>query len=314
MTTNTPDDGVSRRNLFLGIGAAAGAGAVLAGLPGSAHAATVAMPAGAPRPEVLGAAISGLTYVPFDALAFFTDSDAGISGRYHDNTSGTGHINPPGYISVSLPLPVGSVIRQINVAFQGQPIVEISRRTLSAPPIPTVAQFAQHSLEAGGGAKSQTINLNGSGMFAPVVIEAGYTYALRFFLSAGGSVYGATIGYEAPTQTFTPFTGSTPRVLDTRTTGGKLQPNEERVVNLGFAGARTAVFNLAITETEGIGGFVAAFRADIAWPGNASINWSGPGINLSNGVIAALDPNGAIKIRGGANATHVVIDRIGFFV
>jgi hypothetical protein len=74
------------------------------------------------------------------------------------------------------------------------------------------------------------------------------------------------------------------------------------------------VFNLAVTDTDPPGGFVACFKADVAWPNNASINWSGAGAILSNGVICQVDAAGAIKIRGGANPTHVVIDRIGYLV
>jgi hypothetical protein len=75
------------------------------------------------------------------------------------------------------------------------------------------------------------------------------------------------------------------------------------------------VLNLTVTETEGAsGGFVAVFRAGIPWPENSSINWSGPNQNVANGVITALDDAGQITIRGGANRTHVVIDRIGWLV
>jgi hypothetical protein len=74
------------------------------------------------------------------------------------------------------------------------------------------------------------------------------------------------------------------------------------------------VLNLTVTETEGAGGFVAVFPANVAWPGNSSINWSGPDQNVANGVITAMDPSGRIKIRGGAASTQVVIDRIGWFI
>jgi serine protease len=104
-----------------------------------------------------------------------------------------------------------------------------------------------------------------------------------------------------------------PRVLDTRVTGGKLQNNEERVVATGVpAGALAAVINLTVTETEQ-GGFVAVFPADSTWPGNSSINWSSSGQNLANSVITATDATGHIRVRGGVNPAHVVIDTQGFF-
>ena len=125
---------------------------------------------------------------------------------------------------------------------------------------------------------------------------------------------GVTVGYTPPTSSFIPFSGGDPRVLDTRITGGKFAASEERTLALGFPGARSAVINLTVTETEGNGGFVALFPAGIAWPGNSSINWFGANQNLAAGNVVAMNAAGAITIRAGANATHVVIDRIGWLI
>ena len=84
-------------------------------------------------------------------------------------------------------------------------------------------------------------------------------------------------------------------------------------MNLEIPGARTAVINLTVTGTV-TAGFVAVFPANIAWPNNSSINWSSSNQNLANSVITAVDGSGQIKIRGGANPTHVVIDRIGYMI
>jgi hypothetical protein len=318
--SHTTDGAVSRRNLILG----AGAGVVVAGggfaSAADASAALPYLPVAA-QPEVLGPVNAALTYVNLDATAFMTDIPA---HRRLDNTSGVGILEPPAggkFISAPLMLPTGSLIRQVNVAFMGQPIFEILRRNMNSPTPPQ--QLNQQTLAAGAMAKTQTLEfdgVSGSPVLSPITIEQAHTYSLRFFCLAVDSVYGVTVGYTPPTQRFVPFTGADPRVLDTRTAGGggKLLPAAERVVNMGMPGARSAVFNLAITETEvspgSPGGFVAAFRADIAWPGNASINWAGANVNLSNGVICALDATGQLKIRGGANPTHVVIDRIGYLV
>ena len=145
----------------------------------------------------------------------------------------------------------------------------------------------------------------------PVTIEQDSTYTVSFFCGAGHSVFGCTVGYLPPTQGFVPFAG-TPRILDTRG-GTKLAPGEERTVDLGIPGARTAVINLTITRTVGAG-YVAVFPADIAWPGNSSINWSGPDQNIANGVITKVDATGKIKIRGGDGSTDVIIDRIGYMI
>jgi hypothetical protein len=114
-------------------------------------------------------------------------------------------------------------------------------------------------------------------------------------------------GYEPPPAAFNAVSPIT-RVLDTRSAGGKLQPDEERIVDLGVRGSvRAAVINLTVTETE-VAGFVAVFPADVTYPGNSSINWSASDQNIANGVITAVDATGKIKIRGGVNPTHVVID------
>jgi hypothetical protein len=123
-------------------------------------------------------------------------------------------------------------------------------------------------------------------------------------------VQGLWVGYLPPPSPPTGFIAAAPirRVLDTRVTGAKLHGNEERVVATGVpAHAAAAVINLTVTETEQAG-FVAVFRADSTWSGYSNINWSSSGQNLANSVITATDPTGHLRIRGGVNPTHVVID------
>lgn len=135
--------------------------------------------------------------------------------------------------------------------------------------------------------------------------------------AAGPILYGAEVTYTIPTDptgVFVPFAGSNPRVYDSRTGAGKLAGGAERVIPLGVPGTvKAAVFNITVTETE-TAGFVACFKADIAWPGNSSVNWYESGANTANLVICAVDATGAIRIRGGNDDTHVVIDLIGTFV
>ena len=311
---SAPTESVSRRRLLTGAAAVvAGAGTGVA-MTGATNAG--APPLRAPDLSALNPVIAGLTYIGFDAFAFFPDLYPRV--RRYDTLSGMGidSQSPGNYLDAPISLPVGSVIRQINVAYQGTPIVDIGIRNLASNPNIVGTPIAI-SLAGGGGAQTQTIELDGSANNRqPITIEANKTYTLRFFMTIGASIYGATIGYTPATQTFLPFDASNtdPRILDTRQVGGKLQPGEERTVALGFPGVRSAVINLAITETEGAGGFVSVYPANIAWPENASINWSAPNQNISNGVISAVDANAAIKIRAGAAATHVVIDRVGWFL
>ncbi|MGB8861546.1 MAG: hypothetical protein WCC60_19985 [Ilumatobacteraceae bacterium] len=307
--TNDRSNQMSRRR-FAALGLAAGAGAALAGAS-TAHAAAVGAPLpqllGNNRPEALLPPNPALTYVGLDAFAFFTDYSSGGHDRYYADVTGVGSVVAGDRLSAPLSIPSGSIIRQINVAYQGEPILEIWKRSM-ATPVPYAPSF-QQTLPAGGGPKTASYDLA-----TPIVVDAGTTMAVRYYTVPGATVLGVTIGYTPPTQSFIPFTGGPPRVLDTRGAGGKLAAGEERVITLGFAGARSAVLNLTVAGTDGAGGYVAVFAADIPYPGNSSINWSGPNQNVANGVITAMDPAGRIRIRGGDNSTHVIIDRIGWLL
>jgi len=114
---NDNENGVSRRNLLAGLGAvAAGAGAFA--LPANASAGAPPIVAVNLYPEVLDAALPGLTYLPIDGFDFQPDTNYAAGGRYASDNDGVG-TNNAGQIAASLPLPVGSVIRQINIGYRG---------------------------------------------------------------------------------------------------------------------------------------------------------------------------------------------------
>ena len=302
---------VSRRNLLLGAGAIAGAaaGAGLLTNPASAASAPkrITLPTVSPRPEVLGAAIPGLTYIAIDAQQFWPS--VASTRVYQDITGSQPATNDR--IWAGLPLPAGSIIYQISAGYQVQPVIEISRRKITQPNpalAPTPVPFGVVNLPASpGGPTSATINLA-----TPILIEADSSYTVSALCSAGSSVFNVQIGYLPPTQSFVPLPAAvTPRIFDSRG-GPKFGINEERTVALDLPGARTAIINLTVTET-GSAGFVAVFPADVAWPNNSSINWSGPNQDIANGVIVRVDAAGKIKVRA-SNGTHVVIDRIGYMM
>jgi hypothetical protein len=300
------------RRTFAGLSAAAGATAAIATLPGVPAVAgpptITPLAAGTLRPEALGTLNPALTYMTLDAFAFFNDSTTEMHQRVYQDTTGVNPLTFPERLSASLPIPTGSTIFQLNVAYQHAPIMEIWKRSLANPNPPFAPSF-QQTVPLGAGASTHTFDIS-----PPIVVDPNTTVSVRFFASAGDSVFGVTVGYTPPTQSFLPFTGGPPRILDTRETGGKLEPGEERIIALGFPGARGAVINLTLAETEGNGGFVAVFPADIAWPGNSSINWTTANQFIANGVISAVDGAGQIKIRGGSQRTQVIIDRIGFLI
>ena len=123
-----------------------------------------------------------------------------------------------------------------------------------------------------------------------------------------------------PTQTFVPIAPA--RVYDSRVTGGKVHDGEERVVSLAHAlngatevvpsGAIAAALTATVTETEAAG-YIAVFPADAGWGGTSSLNWFGPDQNLATAVISKLDADRQVKVRGGVNPTHVVIDVAGYW-
>ena len=122
------------------------------------------------------------------------------------------------------------------------------------------------------------------------------------------------------TQTFVPIAPG--RVYDSRVTGGKVHDGEERVVSLAHvlnsttevvpSGAIAAALTATVTETEGAG-YIAVFPADATWGGTSSLNWFGPDQNLATAVISKLDADRQVKVRGGVNPTHVVIDVAGYW-
>lgn len=84
--------------------------------------------------------------------------------------------------------------------------------------------------------------------------------------------------------------------------------------------AVAVTYNLTVTATAGVGGYLAVFPADISWPGNSSINWFASGLDLANGGVAAigfLDAPGQLSIYCGGPpgvSTHFILDITGYFV
>jgi hypothetical protein len=221
------------------------------------------------------------------------------------NGAGT---NPAGGVLFApLRLPVGAALREVTLSYLNT-TAGFNLILFKMTPGASHATVGSLALPPGAGGQTATMNV------AEPTTDGSFTYMVDVFtMTAARRIQGLRVGYVPPPQAFVP-NNPVPRVLDTRITGGKLQNNEERVVPLGVPGfASAAVINLTITETE-LAGFVAVFAANVPWPGNSSINWSVTGQNLANSVITAVDSNGHIKIRGGVNPTHVVIDVLGYLL
>ncbi len=120
------------------------------------------------------------------------------------------------------------------------------------------------------------------------------------------------------------------RSYDSRDNAGpKINPNETRTISLAAGknalgasvialppGANAAIVTLTVTETNGTsssGGFLKMYTAALATPPSTSnINWTGANQNLAVSTQVAVDGTRSVKVTGGANATHFVIDVIGY--
>ena len=298
------DQHVSRRSLLAGAGATAGAAALGMGVAAGPAAARPVPYEPALDPAANEPLVAGLAYEMIDAVAFTPRDFDNAWQRVVSNLGaelGTG-----GTLVASINVPVGAVLKQVTLFYLAPPgstsMTASVQRKLFSGPYEDVSPTSP--LPTGTTLQPFTFGLNQT-------IDGNYTYAL-FVTTVDGTQFvgGMRIGYLPPPQSFVALTG-VPR-YDSRTGAGKLAPNEERVINVGVpAGARAAVLNLTVTETEAAG-FVAVFAANITWPGNSSVNWSATGETVANAVISPVGPDGKIKVLGGVNKTHIVIDTEGY--
>src|SRR5262249_4225240 len=145
-----------------------------------------------------------------------------------------------------------------------------------------------------------------------VVLAPNATYLVSAFLTPGASILGVRVGYRPPVQSFIPFSGGSPRILDTRQGGGKLQVNVTRAVPTGFAGASSAVFNLNVEGGSGPGS-VACFAAGGGVSTVPSVRYTTNEVT-ENLVICPLNSAGVFALRASGAATHAFVDLIGFLI
>jgi len=128
-----------------------------------------------------------------------------------------------------------------------------------------------------------------------------------------------------PASNNTYVLGEPVRAYDSRndTAAGKLTAGQTRTISLQSgvsssgtvlgvpAGATAALVTLTITETEGAG-FVKIYSNAVAEPPTSNINWSQDGQNLAVATVVAVDALSQVKVTGGNDDTHVVLDVTGF--
>ena len=192
MAHEQPDGtGISRRT-FAGLGMAAGATAfgsvalpgapVIAGAPTNTAASVSGL-------DAFGPTNPALTYAQVDPVAFFTYEFG--EDRYFVDSTGVQSANSGHYLAAPLPIPSGSVIYQINIAYRSAPIVQIRLRN-QEPVTPFLTPF-QQTLPSSATAATVTYDLS-----SPVTIGARQTALLAFYSSGGSALYGVTVGYVPP--------------------------------------------------------------------------------------------------------------------
>jgi hypothetical protein len=310
MTDHPAHSSLTRRAVLGGIGAATGL-AVGGFTPRPAHAdqglpdgtlGSLLAPATALKPTLRYVVACGHDLAPLESPSAYTTVD----GRFRFTGTSSG------FASLLANLPVGSVIKEIEMygtrGAAGLVSLELWKSDVSAG---TVTQTASAVVPAVAGEFTVTAAADD---LQDARIKSTPFVLIDATAAPTTQIYGMRIGYVSPTG-FVPLpTTTSPRVHDSRDAGlTKLAPNEERTLGLPVpAGIGGVVFTLTVTNTEGNGGFVSVYPAGIPWPGNSSINWSGPNQNIANTVVSAVSASSAIVLRGGANRTDVVVDVAGW--
>ena len=146
------------------------------------------------------------------------------------------------------------------------------------------------------------------------------TGAIRGQLAAGPATAGETHLLSSPLRAYDSRDAAGAKILqgETRTISlatGHLQGSTVRNIAVP-PGATAAIVTLTVTETAigvgGNGGFLTMYNAGIAQPATSNINWAGADQNVAVSTQVSVDASGSVKVTAGANATHFVIDVIGY--
>ena len=140
--------------------------------------------------------------------------------------------------------------------------------------------------------------------------------AIRGQLSKGAPPAGEAHLLPVPLRAYDSRDNVGPKIvaLETRTVSLATGKNSLNASVLAVPpGATGAIVTLTVTETVGPGGFLKLYSAALVdAPATSSINWAGNNQNLAVTTQVAVDAAGQVKVQGGANSTHFVIDVVGY--
>jgi hypothetical protein len=208
--------------------------------------------------------------------------------------------------------PVAAHIHSAPAGVDGPVVIPFTTATLgptSATGCANLATAAEQTAAAGVVANPANFYVN----IHTATYPAG---AIRGQLSAGPQPAGEAHMLAVPLRSY-----------DSRDGGGaKIAPNETRTINLTTGkdatgasliavppGAKAALVTLTVTETVAPGGFLKLYSAAISTPpATSSVNWAGTNQNVAVSTQVAVDSSSQVKVTGGVNPTHFVIDVVGY--
>jgi hypothetical protein len=160
------------------------------------------------------------------------------------------------------------------------------------------------------------ITTNPAGFYVDVHTSDFSAGAIRGQMSIGSPPAGEAHLLAVPLRAYDSRDNAGPKLaaLETRTISLATGKDIAGVSNIAVPpGATGAIVTLTVTETVGPGGFVKLYNAALlTQPATSSINWSGNNQNLAVTTQVEVDASGSVKVTGGANSTHLVIDVIGY--
>ena len=320
---------IDRRQILTGIGAASAAGALAGPFADLAAAAPPSDGTGftasgsAVATGAVAALTPGLSYQTIDPTAF--NPLLTSTGRAVSQLTGVAVITGTGGLAAPLPLPVGSVLKEVQLSFavtSAGPVAGVWKRPLAGQWAILNDPPAGRLLPIGAAMQTTTITLDD-----PVDGSSTYMLLVNLLTACNGPLGGALVGYQPPTTGGTLRLLAVPvRVYDSRPgnppligTKAPLANAATRVVDAKAnssgvpAGAAAVLANITVVNTSA-NGFLSAFKTGVAVPTASTLNWFLPGTVAPNTTIVACDANAQIScyVPAGASADFFV-DVLGYY-
>lgn len=216
--------------------------------------------------------------------------------------------------------PIVSTPIVVTVSNQAQtpPVISVSSTTLLAGveytatasyanPDATIDWFVENAtIVAGASTRTITFKPGATGDVALTAIVQNDCARTQSILPITPRAQGGTLLYLV-----TPC-----RLVDSRNTGGPLQPGEARNVEIGGhcnvpVDAKAVAMNVVAVSPTATG-FLSVYPSDIAWPGTSLLNYRATRTRATAGIVP-LAANGSVRVLNNGAPQHFIIDVTGYF-